>query len=314
MKKALSILTGIFVVALAASAGWFLTRRPAASRSVSGTIEMDEVHIASRHGGRVRKIFAREGDGLRSGQLVIELEAGELDAQRAHAAATLAELESGPRPEEIQAAKLEWESIKAEYEFARAEEGRTLGLFESSAISKTERDRATSRAQVLEKSVAAAKSRHELLVAGTRVERITQARAQLAEIDARLAEMRITAPADSVLEVLLVKVGDVLAPNREAATLVLPQTLWVRVYVPESWLGFIKLQEPVRLRVDSFPDRDFQGEVEQINRAAEFTPRNAQTIEERIKQVIGVKIKLLDAPDSIRAGMAADVFFPRVQR
>ena len=72
---------------------------------------------------------------------------------------------------------------------------------------------------------------------------------------------------------LHVKVGDVAAPNQGVATLLLTNHLWARVYVPEPWLGFIKLGEQVRVRVDSFPERDFAGEVEQIARAAEFTPR-----------------------------------------
>src|SRR6185369_14778234 len=125
-----------------------------------------------------------------------------------------------------------------------------------------------------------------------------------------LREMQIFAPTNCVLEVLSVKVGDVLAPNREVATLLLPQHLWVRVYLPEPWLGHINLGETVRVKVDAFPGKEFQGTVEQINRAAEFTPRNTQTVAERIKQVFGVKIWLKNEEDVLRAGMAADVFFP----
>ncbi len=143
--------------------------------------------------------------------------------------------------------------------------------------------------------------------------RVAQARAQLADIDAQLAEMQVTAPADSILEVLSVKVGDVLPANREAATLLLTGHLWVRVYVPESWLGLIKLGEHVRVRVDSFPGKDFDGVVEQINRQAEFTPRNVQTVADRIKQVFGVKIRLPSDDNRLRAGMAADVYFPNVK-
>ena len=106
--------------------------------------------------------------------------------------------------------------------------------------------------------------------------RILQTRAQLADIEAQLAEMQVIAPADSTLEVLSVKVGDVLPPNGEVATLLLTKHLWVRVYVPETWLGFIKLGDHVRVQVDSFPHTDFPGTVEQVNRQAEFTPRNVQ--------------------------------------
>lgn len=143
--------------------------------------------------------------------------------------------------------------------------------------------------------------------------RITQARAQLADIDAQLAEMQVLAPSDSVLEILSVRVGDVLPPNREVATLILPQLLWVRVYVPEPWLGLIKVGDSVQVRVDSFRDKDFSGVVEQINRQAEFTPRNVQTVEDRIRQVFGVKIRLQNPEEKLRAGMSADVVFPNVK-
>ena len=109
-----------------------------------------------------------------------------------------------------------------------------------------------------------------------------------------------------------VKVGDVLSANREVATLILPQHLWVRVYVPESWLGRVQLGQAVKARVDSFAGRDFEGSVEQINRSAEFTPRNVQTVDERIKQVFGVKVRLKNENDQLRAGMSADVIFSNV--
>ena len=165
---------------------------------------------------------------------------------------------------------------------------------------------------MLESNVAASKSRYDLLLAGTRVERLAQSRAELAEIDTHLREMKIAAPSDSVLEVLSVKVGDVLAANQEIATLLLTNHLWVRVYVPEPWLGRIQLGEKVKVGVDSDPGADFSGTVEQIARAAEFTPRNVQTVDERIKQVFGIKVRLENPGGKLRAGMAADVTFPNV--
>jgi HlyD family secretion protein len=278
--------------------------------TVSGTIDTDEVHVASRYGGRVQKIFAQEGDTLKAGQAIMELDADELQARRDEAAAALAEMLAGSRKEELEAAKNDWESQEAELEYARMDRKRAEELVAQKTISQSERDRIVTHALALEKSAAAAKSRYDLLLAGTRPERIDQARAQLAEIEAQLREMKIAAPGDCVLEVLSVKVGDVLAPNREVATLILPQHLWVRVYVPEPWLGHIKLGEAVKVRVDSFPNQDFQGTVEQINRAAEFTPRNVQTVEDRVKQVFGIKVRLPNDGDRLRAGMAADVTFP----
>ena len=264
--------------------------------------------------GAGKKNFAGRRGRLKSPQVIVELEAAELRARREQSAAQLAELEAGPRKEEIEAARHDWEALVAQSEQARADAKRAAELFAQKTISETEHDQAVSRATSLEKNAAAAKSRLDLLLAGTRPERIAQARAQLAEIDAQLREMQIMAPSDCVLEVLNVKVGDVLAANREVATLLLPHHLWVRVYVPEPWLGRIKLNESVKVRVDSDPGADFSGIVEQIARAAEFTPRNVQTAGERIKQVFGIKVRLDNREDKLRAGMAADVFFQDVPK
>jgi len=284
------------------------------SLPVSGTVETDQVQVASRYGGRVEQLFAQEGDTLKPGQRVAALNASELSARRERQAALVAELEAGPRKEEIEAAKAEWEAQAADLELARADARRAVELFAQKTISDTERDQATTRAQSLEKSAAAARSRYELLLAGTRPEQLAQARAQLAEIDSQLAEMNVSAPTNSVLEVLSVKVGDVLAPNQPVATLLLPAHIWVRVYVPEPWLGHIRIGEEVKVRVDAFAKRDYAGTVEQIGRQAEFSPRNVQTVGERIKQVFGIKVRLDNASGDLRAGMSADVFFPDVPR
>jgi len=259
------------------------------NNAVSGTIEVDEVHVGPRSGGRVGKIFAWEGDKLRDGQPIVQLEATELQARRDLAAA---QIDTAMRDSDAQAAQLD---------FLRDDARRQQDLLKRKVVSPNDAERAVSAAKTQEKNVEAAKMR------------VTQARAQLADIDAQLAEMQVIAPSDSVLEVLSVKVGDVLPANREVATLLLTGHLWVRVYVPESWLGLIKVGEHVRVRVDSFPGKDFDGVVEQVNRQAEFTPRNVQTVEDRIRQVFGVKVRLPNNDDRLRAGMAADVYFPNVK-
>ena len=286
---------------------------PPASTSVSGTIEADEVHVGSRYGGRVQKIFAQEGDSLTNNQAIAELDAAELHARRDRMAAQLAELEAGPRKEEIAAAKADWEAQLADLDLARTNAVRAADLFARNTISATERDQTVSRANLLGKTAAAAKSRYDLLLAGTRPEQITQARAQLAELDTQIDEMKISAPSDSTLEVLSVKVGDVLAPNQQVATLILPH-IWVRVFVPEPWLANIKIGDSAKVRVDGHPGKEFSGVVEQIARQAEFTPRNVQTAEERVKQVFGIKVRLDNSSTDLRAGMSVDVNFPGVEK
>lgn len=309
MRKAIVVL-----LVLAAAGAWFWwirenkrNERPA--NSASGTIECDEVHVASRYGGRVAKVYVAEGAVLTNGQIIAELTAPELIAQRAEAAALLADLAVGARKEEIAVAKSELESAVAELELARADARRAVELFAKATISETERDRAVTRASTLEKAMAAARSRHELLLAGTRTNRIEQARAALDKIDTQIAELRVFAPTNSVLEVLSVKAGDVVSPSRELATLILPQHLWIRVYVAQPELGELKLGQEVQFRADAVPGKNFHGAIEQISRSAEFTPRNVQTTEERVKRVFGVKVALNNESDALRPGMTGDVVF-----
>jgi HlyD family secretion protein len=285
-KKLRRVAAGCALLAIAAVSN-SCTKR---SDFVSGTIEVDEVHVAPRMGGRVEKIFVREGDRLKAGDVIVQLEAAELPAQRDLAQA------------QVDAATSDAEGQAAQLEFLRSDAKRQQELLRNRTVSSTEAERAISAANAQEKAVQAARMR------------VAQARANLAQIETQLTEMRVVAPGDTVVEILSVKVGDVLPPNREVATLLIPNYLWARVYVPQPWLGHIQLGNEVRVRVDSFRDEEFKGVVEQINRQAEFTPRNVQTAEDRIRQVFGVKIRLENRDDKLRAGMSADVTFPDVPK
>ena len=276
---------------LALASSIFLSSCGSRKNAVSGTIEVDEAHVGPRSSGRVERIFVQEGDRLHQGQIIAQLEASELRARRDLASA---QINTAIHDADAQAAQLE---------FLRADAKRQQDLLKRKVVSPNDAERADSAAKTQEKSLEASQMK------------INQARAQLADIEAQLAEMQVVAPSDCVVEVLSVKVGDILVPpfNQEVATLLLPEHLWVRVYVPEPWLGKIKIGDQVRVRVDSFPGKDFPGVIEQVNRQAEFTPRNVQTVEDRIRQVFGVKIRLPNNDDRLRAGMSADVYFPNVK-
>ena len=305
MNKKRGFLVPVLLIGAAAIAAWTLSHRQPRSQTISGTIEVDEVHVASRYGGRVEKLFVQEGESLTNGQPIATLDASELRTRRDHAAAVLAELQAGPRTNEIETAKHEWEALAAQLVSAQADAKRAKELFAEKTVSESEMQNAVSRAEALAQSGIAAQKRLNLLLEGTRPERIAQAHALLAETETQLREMTVVAPSDCVLETLSVKVGDVLPPNREVATLLLTGHLWVRVYVPETWLAQIQLGQKVSLRADG-TDRQFEGVVEQINRRAEFTPRNVQTVEDRVRQVFGVKIRL-PSDTILKPGMSVDV-------
>src|SRR5213075_2474622 len=150
-----------------------------------------------RMSGRVEKILAWEGNRLHEGQLIVQLDASELHARRDLAAA------------QIDTAIHDDDAQQAQLDFLRDDARRQQDLLKRKVVSPNDAERAASAAKAQEKNVEAARMR------------VTQARAQLADIDAQLGEMQVVAPTDSILEVLSVKVGDVLPANREAATLLL---------------------------------------------------------------------------------------------
>ena len=87
----------------------------------------------------------------------------------------------------------------------------------------------------------------------------------------------------------------------------------VNAYAKSIELELRRMARNDLLHVDAFPNRVFTGRLIEIGSEAEFTPRNVQTVEDRIKQVFGVKIRLENKEDTLRAGMSADIFFPNVK-
>jgi multidrug resistance efflux pump len=260
----------------------------------------------------------------------------EIAQARAEAAQALAEyqlMQHGYRQEEIAAAQAEVERARAEAVRTEATWQRARDLANSQVYSSQQRDDAEGQwkaaaaalAMAQERlaqlrrgyrpeEIAAAKARFEQAEArrlqyerGNRPEDIEQARAVLREAEARYRERQVLAPAAAAVEVLDVRPGDLIAPNVPIATLLERDQLYIRVYVPETQIGLVKLGQPAEVRVDSFPGEAFEGIVEQINQKAEFLPRNVQTRQERVHQVFGVRVRVRDPQARIRAGMAADV-------
>src|SRR3989441_487957 len=147
----------------------------------------------------------------------------------------------------------------------------------------------------------------EKLERGNRREDVDLAEAAYAYDEARFRERQVIAPSAAIVEVLDVRPGDLIAPNTPVATLLEKDQIYVRIYIPETEYGRLKLGQKAEVRVDSFPNTVFEGVLEQINQRAEFLPRNVQTREERVHQVFGVKIRISDPAGRVLAGMAADV-------
>ncbi|MBI1389325.1 MAG: HlyD family efflux transporter periplasmic adaptor subunit [bacterium] len=275
-----------------------------------------------------------------------ELEHGsrpqEIDAARAQllqAQARWREMKNGPRKEEIDAARANVEAAEAKLKLAQRTEKRIRDLQATQAASREQLDQAEEQLDAAQSGLRASQAQLTLLlngyreedvqqaaaavdaasaalslaVEGPRPEQIAQARAEVARASATVDRLRfdldekeINAPGEGVVEVSRLERGDLLAPNQTALTVLLYQPLWVRIYAPESRLGSFQVGEEIKLAVNAYPGETFTGNVIQINRQAEFTPRNVQTPDTRDDLVFGVKIEIQDPDHRLRPGMVAD--------
>src|ERR1700751_414389 len=312
------------------SMGW-LHQDP--SLEGSGTVEARNIRVGSRMGGRIDKVLVREGDTVEVGQLLISFDDKELQASLAQSRANAIKVERGFRPEEIAEARASAAQAKAEYEQRRngyrqediaaaqavldratADEVRTRldfqrydALAQKDLVSKQQRDTAEANWKIAAAMKQNAQHKLDELKRGYRPEDIAAARAALAYDEARYRERQVVAPSAATVEVLDVRPGDLIAPNTPVATLLERDQIYVRIYIPETEIGHVRLGQKAEVRVDSFSETVFEGTVEQINQQAEFLPRNVQTREERVHQVFGVKIRIDDPSNRVLAGMAADV-------
>lgn len=260
----------------------------------------------------------------------------EIAQARAAALQAKAEYEqrqNGYRTEEIAAAQAEVDRANAEETRARLDFQRYDALAKKDLVSKQQRDTAEANWRMAVAQLGNAEHRLEELKRGYRPEEIAaaqagylQAQANLVKMEhgnrredienakaayayeqARFRERQVLAPSAATVEVLDVRPGDIVAPNTPVATLLEPNQIYVRIYIPETEIGRVQLGQRAEVHVDSFPKTVFDGAVEQINQQAEFLPRNVQTYEERVHEVIGVKIRIHDEARQIHPGMAADV-------
>ncbi|MBN2549580.1 MAG: HlyD family efflux transporter periplasmic adaptor subunit [Anaerolineales bacterium] len=138
---------------------------------------------------------------------------------------------------------------------------------------------------------------------------LAQAQAALKLVELQLARCQVKAPVAGVVLSLNVEAGELLSAGGVALTLGQLDDVSLTVYVPEDQYGQIKLGQQVTVRVDSYPEAAYSGQVEYISDQAEFTPRNVQTVEGRKSTVFAVKISLPNADLSLKPGMPADVDF-----
>jgi multidrug resistance efflux pump len=299
----------LIVVLLIVAAGTLLYLRNARKPRelvLSGTLEARAVNVGSLAGGRVTRVLVDEGSPVKAGQLIVQLETETIDRQIAEqqaaidsAKASLAKGIAGPRPEEISKAA----AVAQNDERDRAH---TLELWHYGIVSR----------QIYEDSATKAKASADdlrILQHGTRKEDIAASRAQveqqqrhLASLLKQHAETDVKSTVNGVVQSFGLRPGDLVAPNQTVAEILESDQLWVRVFVPETLLGLVHVDQSVRVRTDTYPNEWFPGHVATVASAGEFTPRNVQTRAQRAEEVFGVKV-VVDPNPRLHAGMAAEV-------
>jgi HlyD family secretion protein len=261
--------------------------------------------------------------------------------------AKLDELLNGSRPQDIQGAEAAVSDARAQNQQARADFERAQTLIKNEDISKQQFDQYRMKLDSSAALLRQAEEKLSIVKEGPRKEDIAGARAAFAraqaalrtseanrlelrrkeeELGARKADIEknvaqvgisqaqvddttVISPIDGVVLVKSVEIGDVLAAGTTIATIGDLDHPWVRAYVNETDLGRVKLDEKVKLSTDSFPGKTYWGRVSFISSEAEFTPKQIQTKEERVKLVYRIKIEVDNTNHELKNNMPVDAEF-----
>jgi len=270
----------------------------------------------------------------------IALRTAELRASQARLAALVA----GSRPQEIQESRAAMADAKAQHDQAQADWDRAQGLFKDDDISKQQYDQYRMRLDSTAAVLRQADERLALVVEGPRKEDIeaaradvvraeaavqssqanqfelqrreqdvlahradvSRARAQVAITDTQINDTVVTAPIDGVVLVKSAEVGEVLAAGTTVVTIGDIDHPWLRAYINETDLGRVKYGGPATLTTDSFPGKSYPGRISFISSDAEFTPKQIQTHEERVKLVYRIKIDVDNRGHDLKSNMPVD--------
>ncbi|MEW6139233.1 MAG: efflux RND transporter periplasmic adaptor subunit [Thermodesulfobacteriota bacterium] len=324
MKKKL-IAIGLVLVVLGAggTAVWYYIRNSHPSESkifVSGNIEATEVDLSFRLSGQIITLNVEEGTAVKKDQVVAELDTDTLRALRdtakyqlAAAKAQLDELEEGTRKEEIAMAQALAKAAERRLDFAKDEYERYLPLFNTGAISTSFFDTKQTAYQVAIQEYENAAQRLKELVAGPREQQIRAARARMHQAAAELEKIELDiehstlkSPLSGMVLVKANEIGEVVLPGATVVTVAELDEVWLKGYVSEKDLGNVKLGQKAEIMIDTFPGKVYSGTVTFISPRAEFTPKNVQTKEERVKQVYRVKVTIPNPDHELKIGMPAD--------
>lgn len=324
-RRRLAAAAVIVIVAVVAGLllWWWIAGREAGSDRLLlyGNVDIREVQPAFNDSGAIEQMLVQEGATVTKGQLIATLDErryaaalAQAEAQMRNQEQVLARLVAGSRPEDIAHDKAAMEALRITAENAGINYTRAENLARTSAGSVQQRDNAKAAFDAAQQQYEAARQTYALAVLGPRQEDIAAARASYQAAQAavalaqrELADTKLYAPSDGVVENRILEPGDMASPTTPVYTIALTNPLWVRAYVGEASLGKIALGMAAEVTTDSFPGQAYGGWVGFISPTAEFTPKTVETSQLRAALVYQVRVYVCDARNQLRLGMPATV-------
>ena len=282
-----------------------------------GNVDIRQVDLGFRVGGRLEKMIFEEGDEVKTGDLIAVLDKAPYKADLAAANAQLMQAEAnyskfknGNRPQEIEEARAsvrerEAASINATIVFNRQSDQIKIGSTSQQAY-----DDAYAQKIEAEALLKNAKEGLSLAEEGFRQEDIEAAhaametaKAQLESARLNLQDTEILSPSDGIMLTRVLEPGAIVSPQSIVYTLSLHKPVWIRAYVSEPNLGRIKPGMETFVVTDSNPNKPFKGQIGFISPQAEFTPKTVETPELRTDLVYRLRILVDDPKGELRQGM-----------
>ena len=250
-----------------------------------GTLEYDRITLPAPAAERIVAIQVREGEQVAAGQPLLQLDPAHTRSELAAAQAqvrqqheVLAELETGPRVEDIDRARANLAAAQAQAREARAYYDRLAPLKGQGYVAAADLDRARAAAGSAEGQVAAAQAALDELLHGTRPEQIAQAQAAVAAAEAQasaqqvlLGKLNILAPRAGRVDSLPYKLGDQAPVGAPVAILLAGDAPYARIYVPEQQRAGVRVGDAIQVFVAG-REQPYAGKVRMIRSEPDFTP------------------------------------------
>lgn len=286
----------------------------------SGVVEAIEVRVGTKVPGTIVELLVEEGDQVEKDQLIariddidlrIQLEGAEAAVEQAKA--LYSDTLKGLRPEEIDQLESVAALKKAQLEKAQLDYNRKNELSGSGVTPVHETDMAEKQMEMAQKDYDTAVEQLRIARMGGREDQqraaswaLRRAEATVEELQKKISDSEIRSPVEGRVSIKNMEEGEIAAAGSTIVTIIDLKRPWVRGFVPEYKLGRVKLGMEAEIYSDSYTGKKYIGTIRYISPEAEFTPKNVQTQEERVKLVYAVKIYIDNPEQELKPGMPVD--------